>query len=69
MSQPIVTKAGLVHKAGDTMTGDLRLNAGADTVRLLGCTDLAAGQGFSLSLSNIQNRLWFTVSLQNQPPP
>jgi len=50
------------------MTGDLKLSAGADTVRLLGCTDLAAGQGFSLVLGNIQNQLQFAVSLQNQPP-
>jgi len=67
-SQPTFSAAGLVHKAGDTMTGDLRLSTGADTIRLLGRTDLAAGQGFSLSLGNIQNQLQFIVSPQKQPP-
>ena len=56
-----------VLKAGDTMTGDLRLNVGSDTVRLLGCTDLAAGKGFSLALGNIQNQLQFAVIPVCQP--
>jgi len=68
MSQPTFTTAGLVHKAGDTMTGDLRLSAGSDTVRLLGCTDLAVGQGFSLPLGNTQNQLQFAVSPQKPLP-
>lgn len=50
-----------VLKSGDTMSGDLRLNVDADTVRLLGCTDLSAGKGFSLALGNIQNQLQFAV--------
>ena len=50
-----------VLKAGDIMSGDLRLNVGTDTVRLLGCTDLSAGKGFSFALGNIQNLLQFGV--------
>lgn len=50
-----------VLKVGDTMSGDLRLNVDTDTVRLLGCTDLSAGKGFSLALGNIHNQLQFAV--------
>jgi len=50
-----------VLKAGDTMTGDLRLNVGTDAVRLVGCTDLSSGKGFSLALGNIQNQPQFAV--------
>src|SRR6218665_2163430 len=50
-----------VLKAGDTMTGDLRLNVGTDPLRLLGCTDLASGKGFSIALGNLQNQLQFAV--------
>src|SRR6218665_2232658 len=50
-----------VLKAGDTMTGDLRLNVGTDPLRLLGCTDLTSGKGFSIALGNVQNQLQFAV--------
>ena len=50
-----------VLKAGDTMTGDLRFSIGSDNVRLLGCTDLTAGKGFSLVLGNFLNQLRFSV--------
>ena len=44
------------------MTGDLRVSAsGNDTVRLLGCTDLTAGKGFSIALGNVQNQLNLSV--------
>ena len=54
-----------VLKAGDTMSGDLRMSIGSDTVRLLGCVDLSEGKGFSLPLGNFQNQLQFAVI----PPP
>ncbi len=59
-----------VLKAGDTMSGDLRMSIGSDTVRLLGCDDLTAGRGFSLPLGNLQNQLQFAVipPPQNQTP-
>ena len=50
-----------VLQAGDMMTGDLRLNVGGDAGRLLGCTDLTFGKGFSLALGNLQNQLQFAV--------
>lgn len=50
-----------VLKAGDTVSGDLRLCVGSDTVRLLGCVDLSEGKGFSLPLGNFQNQLQFAV--------
>lgn len=50
-----------VLKAGDTMTGDLHLSVGSNTVRLLGCTDLTDGKGFLLALGNIQNQLQFAI--------
>lgn len=59
-----------VLKAGDTMTGDLRLNVGADAVRLLGCTNLTSSKGFTLALGNLQNQLHFAVipAEQTQTP-
>jgi hypothetical protein len=51
-----------VMKTGDTMTGNLRLSStGTDPVRLLGCTDLTSGKGFSIAFGNIQNQLQFTI--------
>ena len=51
-----------VAKNGDTITGDLRLSAAfADRVRLLGCTDLPAGKGFTIAMGNLQNQLNLSV--------
>jgi len=44
------------------MTGNLLLSAGTDLVRLLGCTDLTPGKGFSLALGNLQNQMQFEVT-------
>ncbi|KAK3768670.1 hypothetical protein RRG08_065964 [Elysia crispata] len=59
-----------VLKAGDTMSGDLRMSIGSDTVRSLGCDGLTVGRGFSLPLGNLQNQLQFAVVAppQNQTP-
>jgi len=58
--------ADKVSKSGDTMTGDLMVNAGLDAVRLMGCTDLIEGKRFFLLwLGNSQNQLHYTVS---EPP-
>ena len=54
-----------VLKSGDTMAGTLLLSAGTDLVRLLGCTDLTPGKGFSLALGNLENQMQFEV---NDPP-
>jgi len=43
------------------MTGNLLLSAGSDLVRLLGCTDLTPGKGFSLALGNLQNQIQYEV--------
>ena len=50
-----------VLKSGDTMTGNLQLSAGSDLVRLLGCTDLTPGKGFSVALGNLQNQIQYEV--------
>ena len=46
-----------VAKAGDTMTGDLKLNVGADLLRTLGCMDLSGSKGFSILLGSIMNQI------------
>ena len=51
-----------VLKRGDTMTGELRLSVGTGTDRLLGCTDLAVGQRFTLALGNTRNQIQFSVA-------
>ena len=56
-----------VLKSGDTMTGNLLLSAGSDLVRLLGCTDLTPGKGFSLALGKLQNQIQFEVIAPPQP--
>ena len=48
-----------VSKTGDSMTGDLNLRIADDRVRLLGCTRLNPGTGFSLPLGNYDNQLQF----------
>ena len=52
-----------VSKAGDVMTGNLKLNlAGtSDPVRSLGCSDLTAGKSFQLLLGNVENQLEFSL--------
>ena len=47
--------------SGGTMRGNLFVNAGSDIARLLGCIDLTSGQGFTLALGNLQNKLHFAV--------
>lgn len=46
-----------VAKAGDTMTGNLSLNVGADLLRTLGCSDLSGSKGFSIILGSIMNQI------------
>lgn len=59
------TKAGeRVAKAGDTMTGNLSLSVGTDTLRTLGCSDLSGSKGFSVLLGNVQNQIQCQL---NQP--
>lgn len=62
--------ADKVSKSGDTMTGDLLLSIGTDTIRQLGCTDITTGKGFSLVLGNVRNQLQFAVipAEQTQTP-
>jgi len=48
-----------VSKSGDYMTGNLYMKIDTDTIRLLGCTDLNPGTGFSIPLGNYQNQLQF----------
>ena len=45
---------GTIDMAGNGLknVGDLLLPVGSDTVRELGCVDLAEGKGFSLPLGN-----------------
>lgn len=53
-----------VNKAGDTMTGNLFLNVGADLLRTLGCSDLSGSKGFSILLGSIPNQIQCQL---NQP--
>ena len=61
-----------VSKSGDTMTGHLLMSGpiGSEKVRVLGCTDLTPGKGFSLTLGNFQNQLQFerTIHEHEQTP-
>ena len=52
-----------VWKAGDVMTGNLKLNiaGSADPIRLLGCSDLTAGKSFQLLLGTFENQLEFSL--------
>jgi len=59
-SQDVATKK-YVDDSKDLSVGDLRLNVGEDTVRLLGCTDLTPGKGFILSLGELQNQIQYCV--------
>jgi len=61
----IQTALQTVSKSGDTMTGDLLVNAGSDAVRLMGCTDLIERKSFLLWLGNSQNQLHYSV---REPP-
>ena len=45
--------ADKVSKSGDTMTGDLLVNAGSDAVRLMGCTDLIEGKSFFVMVGKL----------------
>ena len=42
----------MVHKAGDTMTGNLLLSIGTDTVRSLGCMNLTGANIFERLLGS-----------------
>ena len=42
------TDACVVHKAGDTMTGNLMLSVASDNLRTFGCIDLSASKAFSI---------------------
>ena len=46
-----------VAKAGDTMTGNLSLNVGADLLRTLGCSDLSGSKGFAIILGSLMNQI------------
>jgi len=45
--------ADKVSKSGDTMTGDLMVNAGSDSVHLMGCTDLIEGKVFFIMVGKL----------------
>ena len=51
-----------VSKAGDVMTGNLKLNitGSVDQVSSLGCSDLNVGKSFQLLLGNTENQLEFS---------
>ena len=44
--------ASKVSRTGDTMTGDLVLNVGADAARSIGCTDLSGTKTFSVNMGS-----------------
>ncbi|EDO33835.1 predicted protein [Nematostella vectensis] len=46
-----------VAKTGDTMTGNLSLNVGADLLRTLGCSDLSGSKGFAILLGSLMNQI------------
>jgi len=58
--------ADKVSKSGDTMTGNLEMNVGSDTARLLGCLDLTEGKSFSVALGNSENQLQFDVKAPSE---
>ena len=63
------TVLGTIDMAGNGLknVGDLLLPVGSDTVRELGCIDLAEGKGFSLPLGNRQNMLSFNIVEPSKP--
>ena len=63
------TVLGTIDMAGNGLknVGDLLLPVGSDTVRELGCIDLAGGKGFSLPLGNRQNMLSFNIVEPSKP--
>jgi len=63
------TVLGTIDMAGNGLknVGDLLLPVGSDTVRELGCVDLAEGKGFSLPLGNRQNMLSFNIVEPSKP--
>ena len=46
-----------VSKTGDTMTGNLFLNAGSDRTRTMGCKDLRGNKQFHLLLGSTTNKM------------
>ena len=46
-----------VSKTGDTMTGNLLLNVGADRLRTMGCKDLRGNKQFQLLLGSTTNKI------------
>jgi hypothetical protein len=53
-----------VSKSGDTMTGNLSLNIGTDSMRTLGCSDLSESKGFAVLLGSMTNQIQCQL---NQP--
>src|SRR5688572_22704239 len=51
-----------VSRTGDTMRGDLFLNAGSDSVRTLGCRDLRLEKQFQLLLGSTANKMLCRVN-------
>ena len=49
--------------AGGVVSGDIKLNAGSDLVRSLGCNDLSAGKKFILLLGTDKNMLTYSVPI------
>ena len=53
--------------AGGVVSGDIKLNAGSDLVRSLGCDDLSAGKKFTLLLGSNKNMLSYSVPNSGLP--
>ena len=55
--------------AGGVVSGDIKLSAGSDLVRSLGCNDLSAGKKFTLLLRTDTNMLTYSVPNSRLPVP
>ena len=55
--------------AGGVVSGYIKLSAGSDLVRSLGCSDLSAGRKFTLLLGTDTNMLTYTISNSGLPVP
>ena len=53
--------------AGGVVSGDIKLSAGSDLVRSLGCNDLSAGKKFALLLGPDTNMLTYSVPNSGLP--
>ena len=55
--------------SGGVVSGDIKLNAGSDLVRSLGCNDLSVGKKFILPLGLEENILTYFVPNSGLPVP